>query len=286
MGRIQNETEFKRLVLEHFNHCPPQQQQIAEYVLEHLQEVPFLSIPDLAKRSGVSEATIVRFAKTLNYPGFTSLKQDLVQILKDRIEKPESTQANTAEHETLFGNIARQEIRNIENSLEKTDWKRILAACERLAAADSIYSFGLGISFTLAELMTYHLVQIGLRASTLPSNFTSPLEILVTMRPQDCLVVFSLPPYSKAPIELLRYAKERNIHTLAVTDKHTSPAGQIADNSLVAQTQNMLFTNALAATTVLINTVSTEIAMHHGARSIQAINWLNRIFQEDNNLVT
>ncbi len=43
-------------------------QVVAGYVLDHIDDVAFLSITELAERIGVSEATLVRFAKELGFP--------------------------------------------------------------------------------------------------------------------------------------------------------------------------------------------------------------------------
>lgn len=51
------------------------QQQIARYLVENPGQVAFLSITELAKETGVSEATIVRYAKELGFSGFQELKE-------------------------------------------------------------------------------------------------------------------------------------------------------------------------------------------------------------------
>ena len=67
MRKQATESEFRDLVTRKAAHLPRQQGALADYVLEHLTAVPFLSIPELARRVGVSEATIVRFAQRLGY---------------------------------------------------------------------------------------------------------------------------------------------------------------------------------------------------------------------------
>ena len=65
MPKVSSEAEFKQLVLDHFEDFPPQQQSIAEFLLNNLSEAPFISVPELAQRTGASEATVVRFAKRM-----------------------------------------------------------------------------------------------------------------------------------------------------------------------------------------------------------------------------
>ena len=42
MKLVENETDFRDLVVKHAAALPPQQRAIADYLLEHLQTVPFM----------------------------------------------------------------------------------------------------------------------------------------------------------------------------------------------------------------------------------------------------
>jgi len=85
MSRISTESELRSLVVQRAADLPPQQRAIADYLLEHLQAVPFLSIPELAHRTGASEATVVRFAQRIGFTGFGELKAALVELLQTRL---------------------------------------------------------------------------------------------------------------------------------------------------------------------------------------------------------
>src|SRR5579864_8381734 len=56
----------------------PRLRQVAEYVLAHYDRASFLSAAQLGHEAGVSEATVVRFAMTLGYPGYARF-QDVLQ---------------------------------------------------------------------------------------------------------------------------------------------------------------------------------------------------------------
>jgi hypothetical protein len=47
----------------------------------------------------------------------------------------------------------------------------------------------------------------------------------------------------------------------------------------------MMFTNAVAAVTVLINALSTEIAASHREEALAALSQINRVLSEDEALV-
>ena len=278
------EPDIKRLVVDHYESLPQQQKVVADYILAHLQEVPFLSVPELADRSGASEATIVRFAQRIGFDGYAALKEHLLAGVRERVALPSGAAAElfarVPQDDTLRV-VATQEIGNIEGSVNALDRETFGQAATMLFRADHVYAFGMGISSHLADLTTYMLTQIGLRATTLSLRFSSPLEPLVALRPSDCLFVYSFPPYSRATIEMMREASDRGIPCLAVTDRLTSPAAQLARVVLLVRSENMMYTNSVAAVSVLVNALATEIALRHQDSAAAAVTRITRILAQD-----
>lgn len=287
MTRIKSEQDFRELVLKHLPDLPPQQQQVAEYMLSHLPELPFLSVPVLSQRIKVSEATVVRFAQRIGYDGFTGMKMDLMEALKERVtgnkDELPALLTEVRENDTLAA-AGVQEIHNIRRTIQHIPKDQFLKSVSALFKADHIYTFGLGVSAHLAELFSYQLIQIGLRASTITPKSSSPLEQLVPLRLTDLLVVFSFPPYSKATIGMVENTRSRGIPNLAICDKLSAPVVKDAKHVLTVATENMMFTNALGGVVMLMNALVTEIAVRHGD-AVEAVSKINEILENDKNLI-
>lgn len=279
------EADVKRLVIEAYESLPGQQKLVADYILEHFDEVPFLAVPELAGRSGASEATIVRFAQRIGFDGFAGLKTHLLEQVRERVARPAPEPvAGLFAHipqEDILAGVARLELGNIQQSVADLDREAFGRAATALYRADHVFAFGLGISSYLADLATYLLAQVGLRATSLSNRFTSPLEQLVPLRAADCLLVFSFPPYSVPTIDMAREAAGRGIPTVAVTDRLTSPVAQLAKHVLPVRSENMMFTNSIAAISVLLNALATEIALRQQDRAADAVSRITRILAQD-----
>ena len=285
MKKRATEIDFRSLVTRQAAGLPRQQRSIAEYVLEHLTAVPFLSIPELARRVQVSEATVVRFAQRLGYPGFSELKMELVDILQEQLKLgDDGTPEEIADD--IFASVADLETSNIRRTVDALDRTLFAEVGEALFQASAVSTFGMGVSSHLAELAAYTLLQIGLRTQTLSTRFSSPLEQLVTSSPGDVIMVFSLPPYSRQGLDMLAAARELEIRTVAVTDRVTAPAARLATWTLPVKSDNMMFTNAVAAVTVLLNALATEIATRHREESIAALSRINRVLDDDEDVLT
>lgn len=279
MSRIATESELRSLVIQRAAELPPQQRAIADYLLEHLQAVPFLSIPELARRTGVSEATVVRFAQRIGFSGFGELKAALVELLQSRLATAEGQPEELCED--MLDTVAALEISNIERTIDTVDRAAFASVADAVFAAEHTYTFGMGVSAHLADLAAYTLVQAGVRATALSTRFTSPREQAVGLRSSDLLIVFSFPPYSRQSIELVRDARDRDTATVAVCDRLTAPAAAAARWALAVKSDNAMFTNAVAAITVLFNALAAEIAASHRERALEAFAHINRVLDED-----
>lgn len=272
-------------ILEHVDALPPQQRAIAEYLLENLETVPFLSVPELARRCHVSEATIVRFGQRIGFSGFAELKVALVELLQDRLGVENESESSEPSDDVLEA-IATHEGRNIRRTVESIDRKVFTAIADKVFSADHVYTFGMGISAHIAELAAYALVQIGIAAHPLSTGYSSPREQLVTLDRNDLLLVVSLPPYSRQSLEMVAAAREIGATAIALSDRLTAPASRRADLSLAVRSDNMTFTNAVAAMTVVVNALATAIASRHPDQAIDAFTKIGRVLTDDPHVIS
>lgn len=273
-------TDIRERILEHVDELPPQQQTIADYLLEHLDTVPFLSVPELARRCGVSEATIVRFGQRIGFSGFTELKTALVELLQDRLGVDEDGGTGDL-GEDLLESVATHEGRNIRLTMENIDREVFTAISDLIFSADHVYTFGMGISAYLAELAAYTLVQVGVAAHPMSTGFSSPREQIVALKNSDLVLVISLPPYSRQSLELVTAATEVGAATVALSDRLIAPVARRAGLSLAVKSDNLTFTNAVAAMTVVINALATAVATRHPNKAIDAFTRISRVLTDD-----
>ena len=74
--------DFRQRLEDHHPDFTKSQQHIASYLLASYDEAAFLPAADLARRLGVSEATLVRFAQAIGYDGFRELRRSLQALYR------------------------------------------------------------------------------------------------------------------------------------------------------------------------------------------------------------
>jgi len=278
LGKI--ETNYEKL--------PKNQKKIADYIINNTDEVPFKSVNELSISTGVSVASIVRFAQRIGYKGFLELRDDISDSLKTRIQNKEIFslfEGKSINSDTLTS-VANQEISNINDTLNLIDRKSFDSAVSKILKSERVYTAGLGISYLLSEILAYQLCQVAVDADNMRHDHSSFMEKVMYLKPKDLVIIFSFPPYSKETIETARLAKEQGIGVVSITNKNAAPAARYSDVTLVVKSENMLFTNSFSAISVLINAIATECALKNKNKANQILKKLNEITEIQNLVIS
>ena len=58
-----------------FDECSRSQKDVAQYIIDHLDEAAFQTAEELARRANTSSSTVVRFSQALGFEGFPELQR-------------------------------------------------------------------------------------------------------------------------------------------------------------------------------------------------------------------
>jgi DNA-binding MurR/RpiR family transcriptional regulator len=259
------------------------QKRLANFIIENLQTMPLLSVNQVSERTGVSTATVVRFARLLGFQGYLEFRNQLSEILREQLsplEKYKNTLSHKNEYKNSLSKIVSTAISNIEYCVEQNDFNEFKHISAHIVKAEHIYSIGMGISHYLAEIMAYLLKLYIKNAFALSNDSPSLPEQVILMTPKDLLIVFSFPPYSRATVEAAQLAKKSNVTVISFTDRKTAPIAEYSDHILVAKTDNILFTNSLGAISVLMNALVTELALAQDKKVIDGLEKIESYLQD------
>jgi DNA-binding MurR/RpiR family transcriptional regulator len=249
----------------------PEQRRAADYLLGHHRTVFALSVQDLAREAGVSETTLVRFARRIGFEGYLEMRAAFVEEAKRGL-MPEVRFAYEAPSRAPVcrpARVAQQEVENINRTHDQIDAQELRRFVTALRRAQVVVTMGLGVSLVLARLASYALFQVGVRTEVLVRDSLSLVEQVSRLPRTAAVLAFAFPPYSKDTALALAGAKSRGIPALLVTDGAHSPLVAHATSCLFARTDNILFTNSVSGTTVLINALATDLALANKARALK-----------------
>ncbi|MCX6137903.1 MAG: MurR/RpiR family transcriptional regulator [Ignavibacteriales bacterium] len=262
-NHISVQEALNKKIVDAYQHLPANQKIVANYILQQPNELAFLTTDLLAGKLHVSKPTIVRFARSLGYKGFTELQQESVGALQSDLSNVHQYMGELqkqTQNEALDKVIA-TEIENINDTLNHFDRTVFNAVVKMMLDAGQVFTMGVGISSLLSQILSYELNQVAINARSISTGPARFVEQLSFARKGDVVVGFSFPPYSRETIEAAAFANERKAEVVAITDTRTSPITFHASEVIVVRTKNMLYTNSISAISIMMNAIVTEIAL-------------------------
>ena len=268
--RRRGSPDLEALIQRKYPELPENQRKVADFLIQNIREAPFLSVMEIESRSGASKATVVRLAQSLGFSGFLEMRGKLIQGVQSqmRITEMFPLLAGTSREETLTA-VADQDVRNINQTINQLDRKVFADVARMILNASRVYTLGLGISSLMARILAYSLSQVAIRSTSLVHDYETFIEQIHLFDRSDLIIAFSFPPYSKETIEVVRAAARRKTRVVAVTDRVTSPVSLYAARVIPVVSQNMLFTNSFSAISVIINALTTEVALLNKAKALK-----------------
>lgn len=265
---------LKRRLIEIEPTLPKRLRQTAAFALEHPDEVALGTASGVAQRAQVQASTLVRFAQSLGFAGFSELQGVFRSHLRTRW--PDYSERLKALHESarasgdpmnlLFG-FADSAAQSIARLREVVRREELDGAIDVLARAETIYLLGQRRSFCVSHYMAYALAQLGLRATLVDNLGGLGPDQLIHASPNDALIAVSFSPYSPTTISLAEGARARKTPLVVITDSALSPlAGMAAARFEIVESDFGAF-RSLAATFCLAMTLAVAVAERRAERA-------------------
>ncbi|TMN21663.1 MurR/RpiR family transcriptional regulator [Lentibacillus cibarius] len=234
---------------------------IATYILENMNTVPFFTVAKLAKKVGVSEATVVRFASFLGYAGYPELQQYMQNAVKQQLTTTErlkmSSQVYEGREQGIY-EIFKDDMENLQSTMEKLDVDAFYSAVNRIKKAANIYISANRSATSLGVFLHYYL-RIIQGNTELVESLDNISEQLYELNDKDVVIGISFSRYSVSTINTISFAKEQGATTVVITDNLLSPLIQYADITLTASSQMPTFIDSFTAPLSLINALIVHV---------------------------
>jgi len=268
---------------------PRNQRVLAKYVMGHYQGVAFANVKELAQLSGVSEATIVRFAKALGFSGYPSFQKEIRRIVRadlkgtERFELAEPTARggtglakggtrsakSTKAADTALSPVIRKELENISQLNELHDPRAFAAALAAVRGASEVVSVGSRSAASIAHHLWFGLSKIGVRATRVMSITTETYDFLNGLDRKACVFLISFPRHLKETLALSAFLKRKGLRTVCITDSPFSPLR--GDVNLYAPAESASFIGFHCAPLILVNALLHELSLTDRKRTLGAL---------------
>lgn len=265
---------LKALIAQRASAMPRRLAQIAVYALEHPDEIAFGTVASIAESAGVQPSTLVRFAQSLGFTGFSDLQEIFQSRLRERLPNYAERLDLLREHARdrsktalLLDGFSEAAEKSIRDLRERLDTRQLDKVVERLAKAETLYLIGLRRSYPIATYMAYAFGQLGVRSTLIDARAGLAAEELGFAGKRDCIMAISFTPYASETVALVKAQAERGIPVVAITDSPFSPLASTADTWIEVQEGNFEGFRSMAATMALAMTLTVAVAERRGKAS-------------------
>jgi DNA-binding MurR/RpiR family transcriptional regulator len=223
-------TAERVLDLFHGARLTPTQRRIAHCLMEHAQQVAYLSAAEVADLAGVSQPSVTRFATALGYEGYPALRREMRWLSTDEAER-EPAEHNPMQHAVQ---AEADHLTRLRDQLERLD--DVERAARLLVDSPVLPVIGLRAAAHLAGYFGYFAAKVRPDVRILDTGGTNLLDRLDQARHAGASAVLAmvLPRYPRESLDAIGEARAAGLATVVITDSAVSPAAQAADVVLPA----------------------------------------------------
>lgn len=255
--------DFSQVITEHFTGLTKSEKRIANYLRRNQEESAFLSAGEIAQKLELSEATLVRFARTLGFTSYPAMRAVLQENFRRRVSHSARLRGrldDLREGGDIFERLTATEVDYLTQALESIDRKEMNRAVEMIRQHERIFVFGLGPSVSLVDLMDIRLRRFGKDVVPLVSSGREFLESLLMMKADDLLFVICFFDQNPALNLVLDYAQKVGCSIIMLTDTLDTVLGNKVDVVLAARRGPVGEFHSLVVPMTVINALLLSIA--------------------------
>lgn len=227
----------------------PSETKIAEYILKNADKAVNLSVSELAKVCNTSEASVVRFCKTLGLKGFQELKIRIAASIAKQTKKLEGGITEEDGVEEVIQKIANFNKQAIEKTITLLDANTVKEAVEALSNARRIDFYGMAAS----GIVAYDAMQKFLRINVPCTAYMDAhlqLTSAANLTKNDVAFGISYSGCTREVVEAIKVAKESGATTISLTKFGQFPLVKIADINLFVSSEEPMFRSAAMASRI------------------------------------
>lgn len=247
---------------------------VAHYVLEHYEAVLQYNVSVLAKKAGVSDATIVRFCRSVGYKGYQDFKMNAARDILPRAKQFDPVLEQEDDSETICKKIFTSEINVLNRTLLGLDMSVMDEVVNRICRARGVVIFGTGGSYVVAKDAQHKFLKVGVKAMVY-DDIDMQLMASSLMNAEDVALCISFSGSNYLSVECMQNAKNNGAYCVGIISQVKSPLSKIVDAIMYSAYDETLFQSESVSTRIaqlaLIDAIVSNVAFQNYDRAYNAI---------------
>ena len=259
-----------------FDEFSRSQKDVAQYIVDHLDEVAFATAEELARRANTSSSTVVRFSQALGFEGFPELQASAREEYRRRVAAGLTQTSSSATplfslDQSDFETAVAADHVNVEETARKVSRSDVEAAIDGIADARRVLIAGTDQMAFFASYLRHLLMLLDLQADVVASPSQEALSRLGRIDDQTLVIGLSAGRPHPLVVRAMKLARHRKARTVAVTDATLSEVAKLAQIRLYYSSNSPAYVRSHTALLTLIQ------ALAYGVYSRDAEQYADRI---------
>jgi DNA-binding MurR/RpiR family transcriptional regulator len=265
-----------------FDGCSRSQKDVAQYIVDHLDEAAFQTAEELARRANTSSSTVVRFSQALGFEGFPELQAAAREEYRRANASSgggqgssQSTNGGSAPlfslDQTEFEAALAADHLNVEETARKVSRASVDALIDAIVSAEKVLVAGTDQMAFFASYLRHLLMLLDLRVDVVASPSQEALSRLGRIDEGTLVIGLSAGRPHPLVVRAMKLARHRKARTAAVTDATLSEVAKLAQIKLYYSSNSPAYVRSHAALLSLIQ------ALAYGVYSRDSASYEDRI---------
>jgi DNA-binding MurR/RpiR family transcriptional regulator len=251
---------------------PKKLRQIAIFMWQHADDVALGSSASVALQAGVQPSTLVRFAQSLGFSGFSDLQELFKAHVKASLPASRPDASPVRRHaerlpKVLGGLVAaaQESLSRLEATFDNAAFEAVV---QSVARARTIYILGSKRAFPIAHYMSLTLFQQGVLNVLIDNIGSVAMDQVTCLSKGDVVLAIGFSPYNSITRDVAAAASDNGAEIVALTDSEFSPLVQLASSYVEIVESNHAGFRSLSSTTVVA--MSLVLAVVQARAELQA----------------
>jgi DNA-binding MurR/RpiR family transcriptional regulator len=258
-----------------FDECSRSQKDVAQYIVDHLDEAAFQTAEELARRANTSSSTVVRFSQALGFEGFPELQAAAREEYRRVHTKnePNKTGSQAGPSTPLFS-LDQNEFEsaltadhlNVEETARKVSRSSVEALIEAIVSAEKVLVAGTDQMAFFASYLRHLLMLLDLRVDVVASPSQEALSRLGRIDSGTLVIGLSAGRPHPLVVRAMKLARHRKARTAAITDATLSEVAKLAQIKLYYSSNSPAYVRSHTALLSLIQALAYGVYAQDSAQ--------------------
>ncbi|MDR3432194.1 MAG: MurR/RpiR family transcriptional regulator [Rouxiella aceris] len=256
----------------------PQEQRVADFIFDHIDDLMSYNSAELARLSGVSKATVSRLFKRLGYPSYRDMRDEVRTLRQSGMPLTDSRDA--VQGNTLLSRHYKQEMANLTQWINQLDGSQFSAVIAALSLARQVRLLGLRNSYPVALHLRQQLLQVREQVLMMPQPGQTLAEELVDLTPQDVVVFVAFRRRPRGTRAILTQLQQMNVPVLLICEPQAQSLIPLARWHLSASLDSVSAFDSYSAAMSLANLISNALLHEMLTSGRQRIHQITDLYQD------